>query len=304
MVASARAGITFVAMPACSSVTDITSRKTSPSISTSRGSAVEDRPQPLERERRSRSRRATAGPSAPTAPRRRRVAFRLPRQPSWSVLSVGSRQMTSCASSTRPVLLEDAGQRVLGRAELLAREEEEREVVGELGLGGPAGELDHHCEPAFHVARAEADDGAVLDPARQVPLRRHGVGVAGEQDERLAASLARRSPTRRRRRPGPAARRTGCSRTAPPRCPIRTGCRRGRGCARPVPYSRPMIPRSPEPERGFVLAVLARVRTRTTSWPRSRSSPARRASSRSARSSSTARGRRSAPTSARASSRS
>src|SRR5262249_1961868 len=66
----------------------------------------------------------------------------------------------------------------------------------------------------------------------------------------------RRSPTRRRRRPPRAAPLRGRTRTARPRCATRTGCSRGRGCGRPVPYLPPMIPRTPEPERGFVLAVL------------------------------------------------
>ena len=96
--------------------------------------------------------------------------------------------------------LEHGRQRVVVRAELLAREEEQPEVVRELGLGRPARELDHHREAALHVGRAEPVHGAVLDPAGQVPLRRHGVGVAGEQHERLARRAWRRAATRRRRR--------------------------------------------------------------------------------------------------------
>ena len=83
--------------------------------------------------------------------------------------------------------LEDAGERVLRGAELLAREEEQCEVVAELGGRRPVGELDHHGEPAFHVAGPEAHDRPVLDPAGQVPLGRHRVGVAREEDERFAA---------------------------------------------------------------------------------------------------------------------
>ena len=54
---------------------------------------------------------------------------------------------------------------------------------------GPAPELDHHGEPALHVGRPEAVDGAVLDPAGQVVLGRDGVGVACKQDERPAGAL-------------------------------------------------------------------------------------------------------------------
>ena len=86
-------------------------------------------------------------------------------------------------------LREDAGQRVLVRPELLPREEQQPEVVGEVDAVGPAGELDHHAEPALHVARPETDDRAVLEPGRQVALRRDRVRVAREQDERLPGSL-------------------------------------------------------------------------------------------------------------------
>ena len=159
-------------------------------------------------------------------------ALRLPRQPSCSVLSVGSRQITSCASSTSGARSKTRGQRVLGRAELLAREEEQREVVGELGAVGPAGELDHHREAALHVARAEADDRAVLDPAGQVALRRDGVGVAGEQHERLARPLGveqRLAVRERRCSSGTASCDVG--RRPRPRAATRTGCRRARASA-------------------------------------------------------------------------
>ena len=85
--------------------------------------------------------------------------------------------------------LEDAGQRVLVRPELLAREEEQAEVVGELGVRRPARELDHHGEPALHVGRAEPVDSAVLDPAGQVALRGTVSVWPGEQHERLAGAL-------------------------------------------------------------------------------------------------------------------
>src|SRR5262249_45369970 len=85
--------------------------------------------------------------------------------------------------------VEQGGERIELRADLLAGEEEEAEVERELGVRGPAAELDHHREAALHVGGAEPVDGAVLDPPGQVPLRRHGVGVAGEEDERPAAAF-------------------------------------------------------------------------------------------------------------------
>ena len=61
-------------------------------------------------------------------------------------------------------------------------------------------ELEHHREAALHVARAESDDGAVLDPAGDVLLGRNGVVVAGEHDERRAPRAAD-GPTRTHPRP-------------------------------------------------------------------------------------------------------
>ena len=142
-------------------------------------------------------------------------AFRLPRQPSCRVLSVGSRQITSSASSTSGVRSKTRGKRVLGRPELLAREEEEAEVVGEVRLRRPPGELDHHREAALHVARAQADDGAVLDATGQVSLGGDGVRVPGEQHERLTRALGEEQRSRRRRaRPAEAPRPERTRRTA------------------------------------------------------------------------------------------
>ena len=45
-------------------------------------------------------------------------------------------------------------------------------------------ELEHHCDAALHVARAEAVDCSVGDPAGEVPLCRHRVDVPGERDGR------------------------------------------------------------------------------------------------------------------------
>jgi hypothetical protein len=81
--------------------------------------------------------------------------------------------------------LEDIRQRVLDGPELLAWKEQERDVIGELRLGGPAGELDHHRKTALHVTRAESDDPAVLNASGQVALGRNRVHVPCEQHQGL-----------------------------------------------------------------------------------------------------------------------
>ena len=55
----------------------------------------------------------------------------------------------------------------------------------ELGEAQRLGELDHHREPALHVARAGAEAAVALD-ARGAVLGAHGVEVAGERDARAA----------------------------------------------------------------------------------------------------------------------
>jgi hypothetical protein len=86
----------------------------------------------------------------------------------------------------------DPREGALLRWELLADEEEEREIAAELRPArGPVRELDHDGEPALHVARPEAFDPAVLDPAGEVPLFGHGVEVPREQDERPPRPLRR-----------------------------------------------------------------------------------------------------------------
>ncbi len=106
-------------------------------------------------------------------------------------------------------------------------------------------------------------DGAVLDPAGVVPLRRHGVRVPGEEHERPAGALRvqqrlavvedaleRDVRGHVRVQLGLLARRRGDVDEL--ERPLRED--RGSGVSG---HNRPMIPRSPEPERGFVLAVLA-----------------------------------------------
>src|SRR5437763_188835 len=79
--------------------------------------------------------------------------------------------------------LQELGHRAFLSRELLADEEEKAEV--ELGLGGerPLGKLEHHGHAALHVARPEADDRIAFYQPRKVVLRGNGVEMAGEQDE-------------------------------------------------------------------------------------------------------------------------
>ena len=165
------------------------------------------------------------------------------------------------------------------------------EVVRELGRRGPVGELDHHGEAALHVARAEADDGAVLDPAGQVRLRRDRVGVAREQRRAVDRCAWRRAATRRRRA------RTG-SRTGTSDVSVTAASEReteGMSTSASVRSARAapgpaagiidrMIPRSAarSPSAGSSSPCWPREWIRTTSSPRSRSSPGRQASSPSA----------------------
>ena len=89
---------------------------------------------------------------------------------------------------------EDARQRALLDRQLLADEEEEREVVGRPRAARrrpSAASSTITASAALHVAGAEADHAAVLDPPGQVVLRRNGVEVAGEEDERPPGSLGR-----------------------------------------------------------------------------------------------------------------
>jgi GTPase len=88
------------------------------------------------------------------------------------------RQPGTCEGTAR----EDGRQRALRQSDLLPREE------NVASREGRARELEHHGDPALHVARAEAVHGAVLDPAREVALGRHRVDVAGEDDRRIRVS--------------------------------------------------------------------------------------------------------------------
>ena len=100
--------MTLVAIPPWISVTESTSRNSRPSITASRGSSRRTVCSP------SKATRIALTPSHGRAecaerPAKTTRAFRLPRQPSWSVLSVGSRHTTSAASSTSGTCSKSAG---------------------------------------------------------------------------------------------------------------------------------------------------------------------------------------------------
>ena len=86
---------------------------------------------------------------------------------------------------------EERGQRVVLGRELLSAEEEEREVAGCRLEVEAAGQLERHGESALHVAGTEAVDLTAREPAGQVSLRRNGVVVGGEDDEREAGTPRR-----------------------------------------------------------------------------------------------------------------
>ena len=79
--------------------------------------------------------------------------------------------------------VEKPGQRTLGDRHLLPGEEQ-------VARGhARARQLHHDGETAFHVARPETVHGAVLDPARDIALCRHGVEVAREHDRRARPAV-------------------------------------------------------------------------------------------------------------------
>jgi GTPase len=86
-------------------------------------------------------------------------------------------------------LLEQEGQRIpLGRQLLLAEQHQPDVEPRGADLPEVAGELQRNCEATLHVARSEAMHGAVRDSAGNVALRRHRVVVADEQQQRRAGA--------------------------------------------------------------------------------------------------------------------
>ena len=87
-------------------------------------------------------------------------------------------QMTSCApASTRSVRSKTPGSGfTAGRAPRVERRGTRRRGARSVSAAQRS-ELDHHSEPALHVARAEPDDRAVLDPAGGSRCPRAGTRV-------------------------------------------------------------------------------------------------------------------------------
>ena len=155
---------------------------------------------------------------------------------------------------------EERRQRAVDDRDLLAREEEV--APGRTG----ACQLDHHSDARLHVARAEPVHGAVGDPAGDVPLGGNRVEVARQEDRPVAveqhfAVVVERRPRHELADEGHdprfrAALGGHVDELERPGCEI--GSRHGRRhndlqMAVRQPDPTPGL----EPERGFVLAVLA-----------------------------------------------
>jgi GTP-binding protein HflX len=104
--------------------------------------------------------------------------------------------------------LERAGGKERGQRALLDRDLltwKEQEAGSEIGRGSPRGErpreLHHHRDASLHVTRAESVDDRVVPPPGEVPVRRHGVEVPGQDHERFIRGR-RRVPERLAVAPG------------------------------------------------------------------------------------------------------
>ena len=186
--------------------------------------------------------------------------------------------------------VEQGGEGVVRRRQLLAAEEEQGDV-DRPGIAPRqlAHELERDGDAALHVACAAPVDGAVLDAARDVLLGRHGVVVAREHEQRrLRPSFAKpeeRLVTREDlgiRRGNEAAQAVADHRlvqalrrdvdelerprgesvgqrahpaSLPPGAGTRLAAVR-RGILRPMTSGEPELRDGPEPERGLLLAVL------------------------------------------------
>ena len=226
---------------------------------------------------------------------RRSVAVMLPRQPAWIALSgrlEHDRERRGVEQRRTRRRAPAAGSRPAGSSSRAKKRQRRRRGRSRpLGVE-PARELEHHRDAALHVAGAEAVDGAVVDPARKValggtvsrwPARTTSGTRSPSLGRREAASRPRpRSCSSEQRRHERARRGLGDRGLVPAHA---TGCRRARACGaasrrrairRIRRQERGTIHRSDdasarhpapgaEPERGFVLAVLARASTPTTS---------------------------------------
>jgi GTPase len=157
---------------------------------------------------------------------------------------------------------EDGRQRALLKGHFFPREEDEpRRRIR-------SSELEHHRDAALHVARTEAVHRIAGEPAGNVPLRRHRVDVAGENnrrrrvspDDRLAVVVERlareQAPDELHRRGFVAA--LGGDVDQLERSGREVGSRHGRSHNdRRMEVRQPDRSWAAEPERGFLLAVLA-----------------------------------------------
>ena len=80
--------------------------------------------------------------------------------------------------------VEQRGEWVVLRRQLLAAEEQQCQVAGGLDGVEVAHELHRNCESGFHVARTEAVNRPVGDATGKVVLRGHGVVVRYQHDQR------------------------------------------------------------------------------------------------------------------------
>ena len=85
----------------------------------------------------------------------------------------------------------EGGERVVVRGQLLAAEDEQREIAARSSQLDVSCDLERDGEASLHVARAEAVHVSVGDPSGEIPLRRNGVVVRGEDDQRAAGAPRR-----------------------------------------------------------------------------------------------------------------
>ncbi len=186
-------------------VTVMTSRKTRPSTSTSSGEASSSGPSPSSAsaiaftpshgraEWAERPSKTTRALMLPQTAELKRVVGRLEADHERGLVDERRR-------------LEHRGQRVHGRPELLAREEQQPEIEGELRAGRPGRELHHHCETALSCRSRR---GRVRHRPRsgRARCRRSGPCRCAPRAARGASRFASRTGATRRRRGRAGARR-------------------------------------------------------------------------------------------------
>ena len=188
--------MTLSAIPAWSRVTETTSRNSSPFTTAARGGKLEERHETadgaLERavgEPRPRGVPARAverelGDDVAEAPGLDREVRRLEHDRERGLVhELRSRRRAQGAGCARPAAPRD-------------RRAEARRRSGRGAGSSSRDELDRDREPALHVARADAVHGAVRDAPRKVVLRRDGVVVGCEHDQRRPGRRGRREEER------------------------------------------------------------------------------------------------------------